>query len=340
MKPKTFVSIIATLLGIFVILNLLIWKLYTENLLTYKTGDLSRMGYIADVTTIRKPIIDLPRKHIDLINFKGEKFDVLTIGDSFSAGGVYQDYIATFNNFNVLNIPFYENNILMVLSLLINSGWIDQYKPRIIIIERVERDCSRDFGKTLDFSKTADIEDVNFYYNYKEKNKSQLPKVHFINNGNFKYLLYNMMYRFSDNAFFSEVYIKELRMPLFTTGRKLLFYEDDIGGILRGTDESIEKINENLNYMAETLKRKNIKLYFMPVVDKYDLYYDYIINNSFPRSVFFERLRSLPKEYDFIDTKNILSNELKKGEQDIFYPDDTHWSWKASKRIFETVKFE
>lgn len=78
----------------------------------------------------------------------------------------------------------------------------------------------------------------------------------------------------------------------------------------------------------------------MPCVDKYNLYSNYIINNPYPRSIFFEELRKLPKRYHLIDTKAILTEEVRKGEKDVFYADDTHWSWKASKKVFETIKFE
>jgi len=102
----------------------------------------------------------------------------------------------------------------------------------------------------------------------------------------------------------------------------------------------IDKLNNNLNALSKILKKKNIKLYFMPAVDKYNLYSKYIVNNTYPQSIFFEELRKLPKEYTFIDTKTILLEELKKGVKDIYHSDDTHWSYKASEAIFKKVKFE
>jgi hypothetical protein len=80
----------------------------------------------------------------------------------------------------------------------------------------------------------------------------------------------------------------------------------------------------------------------MPAVDKYELYRDLIVPADLgraPRSIFFEELRKLPKSYRFIDTKALLEEELKRGELDIFYADDSHWSWKAPQKIFETVRF-
>jgi hypothetical protein len=123
-------------------------------------------------------------------------------------------------------------------------------------------------------------------------------------------------------------------------GATLLFYREDIKNIEKSNAASIANLNDNLNLLADKLAKKGIRLYFMPCVDKYNLYGEFIVNNRYPRSTFFELLRSLPKRYTFIDTKSILIKELRKGEKDIFYADDTHWSWKASQKIFETVRFD
>jgi hypothetical protein len=73
----------------------------------------------------------------------------------------------------------------------------------------------------------------------------------------------------------------------------------------------------------------------MPAVNKYDLYSDYISDNRQPNDPFFGTIRPLEKNYLFVDTKDILEKELIKGELDIFYSDDTHWSFKASKAIVQ-----
>lgn len=78
----------------------------------------------------------------------------------------------------------------------------------------------------------------------------------------------------------------------------------------------------------------------MPAVDKYNLYSKFIINNPYQNSVFFEKLRVLDKKYILIDTKAILLKELKKGTKDLYYPDDTHWSFKAPEIIFRKFKFK
>jgi hypothetical protein len=89
--------------------------------------------------------------------------------------------------------------------------------------------------------------------------------------------------------------------------------------------------------LAQKLKEKSIQLIFMPAVNKYDLYSSFIINNKYPMDPFFDRIRTLEKDYIFIDTKDILLKQLNKGEKDIYYIDDTHWSYKSSDIVTDDI---
>ena len=48
----------------------------------------------------------------------------------------------------------------------------------------------------------------------------------------------------------------------------------------------------------------------------------------------------LQKDYIFINSKKILSEYLEKDEKDIFYVDDTHWSYKASNILINNESFK
>jgi len=345
-KCFTFVLV---LLMVFVLLNALIWKNFTENMLSstnYQGGDLARMGYIHRSMDLRKNICDLSVRHLELSEYTGQKIDVLTMGDSFSnigGGGrnrYYQDYIATINNTTVLNLaPYKEIDNISVLSIYANNGYLDKIKPKYIILECVERMCIKTLAHAADFTAAITVTEMDKQKKVEYNNK--LPEVSLINQGNFKFLLYSLLYNFSDHAFLSKVCIKDLSRPLFSVknAKKLVFLRDDISNIPLTTTKSVTVLNDNINALSDKLRAKGIKLYFMPCVDKYDLYSGYIIHNQYPASTFFEQLRKLPKRYEFIDTKAILAEELKKGEKDVFYADDTHWSWKASERIFKGIVF-
>jgi len=348
-KKYTF-RVLAFLL-IFVAVNLFVWKVWTEDLFSvhYKGGDLARMGYLPNSKLLRYNSFDLPLRHLEDTEYQGQPIRVLTIGDSFSNGGgggknrYYQDYIASINHCNVLNIePFQSQNILELIITLLHNGYLEKVRPKYLIFSASEKFCIEKYTLGIDFSKNADIRQQFALPRMGYNATGAGPAVTFINEGNFKFILYSLFYHFSDRAYFSKTYVRELSQPFFTSKdqRRLLFYRDDVRKIPLSTPRSVSLLNENLNTIAEMLREKGIQFYFMPCVDKYDLYSDYIVNNPYPRSTFFEELRKLPKRYVLIDTKAILLPELKKGEKDIFYPGDTHWSWKASEKIFKTVQFK
>lgn len=333
--------------------NVTVWNLATRDLLTcrdgYCPGDLARIGYIREVLVPRRFHVDLPRRHFDYRAWKGERVDVLTVGDSFSFGGgrgrnaFYQDYIATLQGLSVLNVPIYREDQLHTVILLLNNGWLDRVRPRFVLIEAVERSCIGGFAREMDFRATEPMEKIDRDYRSRVYDyETTLPPVGFVNDGNFKYVLYSLLYPFSDRAYFSKVCKVKLDRPLFYAGngRTLLFGVFDLLDLPKSNDATVGKLNENLNRLAGMLKERNIRLLFLPAPDKYNLYREYLAEKKYPESRFFELLRPLPKDYDFIDTKRILGEELAKGTADLYHPDDSHWTWRASERIFREARFD
>jgi len=357
MRYKKFAIGFLVLLTSFVLLNLVIWKCCTEVLLTkkYDGGDLARMAYALGSKQYRKMTNDLPRRHITLKEYDGRKIDVMTIGDSFSMGGgegrnsFYQDYIATIGNCSVLNIYPYPTDDrvagfspVSTLAVLMNSGYLDRIKPRCILIESVVRYCLPRYGKGLNLQASDTPENIRRYYAETTYRLDYLPKVGFINIGNFKYWYFNLLYRYHDDAGKGRIYRRKLSKDLFTAREadELLFFFEDLATIPYTTTERVRALNDTFNQLADVLAKKGIKLYFMPVVDKYDLYSEFIVDNPYPKNPFFDELRKLPKRYTFIDTKAILLPLIRAGEKDIYFADDTHWTWKASQAVFETVRFQ
>lgn len=193
-----------------------------------------------------------------------------------------------------------------------------------------------------DFGATESKEKLVKALTDKKYNLDYLPPVGFINTGNAKYFYYNLLNRFYDqpDARRRMGYgYEKLTRPLFSrNGGTLLFTKDDAVNVKLVTDQNMALLNDNLNKMAELLEKKGIKLIFMPIVDKYDLYSDYIKDNPYQPSLFFDKLRPLPKKYLFIDTKKLLKEEVDKGVLDVFYPDESHWSYRAAEKVFSTVR--
>ena len=346
MTAKRYLQIFFTILLLFILFHFTIWHLYTKQLFQNNgmthVGDLGRMSYHNDSLIFKENRVNLPKKHIDFT--KIEKVDVITIGDSFSNGGAgglnpfYQDYIASRYNLKVLNLQPFQGAWIESILQLNSSGVLDKLHPKVIILESIERSCADRFSKKIDWNLTADQKTV--IQDIKKRYPSQKDKTSFINNLNYNALLYNLLYKLNDHAYFSNVYIAPISKSLFSVKdrKNLLFYYEDLQNIKKSDQKSIALLNENLNHLQEILEKKNIHLYFMPTPDKYDIYSKYIINNPYEQSHFFELLRSLKKEYPFIDTKAILKQLVDNNEKDVYYPDDTHWSYKASAKIFEETK--
>jgi hypothetical protein len=355
-RSRHFFITLATCFAVFVLINLIIWKGWTEVLLSplYPGGDLARLGFVSGIKKVRTTYDDLPVRHLEMKDFHGGSVDMVTIGDSFSIGGgegrnkYYQDYIASLNGMRVLNIPTYKFETMIMgampastLMALYHAGWLDRIKPRYLLLESVERYTIQRLVTHFDLDITVKQEALERYYRTVSFGGPLNQEISFINEGNFKFLYYSLMYQLSEHAFRRLVVKTRLKKPMFigTQGDLLLFHCDDIQQSPLATRQNIRKANDNLNILARLLKQKGITLIFMPVVDKLNLYRPFLKNDAYPRSIFFEELRTLPKEYLFIDTKAILTKAIEEGELDLFHQDDTHWTWKASQRIFSSVRF-
>jgi len=346
MTAKKYLWTILMSLVLFIIFHLLTWNFLTKFVFDNQNssiGDLGRMSYLKKSLMPRVEEQNLLNKHIPYKANK--KVDVLTIGDSFSNGGgagengYYQDFIATEQNLTVMNIQPFPQGYIETVLILEKSGFLDRIKPKIIILQSVERFSIKRFSKNILWEISLNQKKVEMLL--EKKYNLEMPHPFFINNLNFNALLYNILYHYNNHAFFSKTYIEELNQDFFSVeeSRKLLFYYKDLKNIPLASKKNLTLLNNNLNFLQKILDKKNIQLYFMPSVDKYNLYSPYIIKKHIS-SLFFERLREFPKEYNFIDTKSILQKLTDRELIDVYYADDSHWSAKASKEIFTQIKLK
>lgn len=338
---------------IFICFHALVWEVFTKQLLATKeplyVGDLARVGYQLDSLQIRKTEVTLPKKHLKSFQWDGQPIDVLTLGDSFSIGGggglnsYYQDYITTYCNLSVMNmdrLPKVEDYMENII-IWVNSGLFDRVKPKVIILESIERLALVRFSHDMNWEQNTSLPII--YSAMKEQTQDGYPEVSMVNTGNYKYFIYNLMYQFSSNAFnHSDTYRYELDKPMFTAkaNQTLLSYDQDITSLGLITDENVQKMNDNLNHLAEILAKKGIRLIFMPVVDKYDLYNEHIINKPAGVNHFFDLLSPLAKKYYFVNTKSELKELIDHDVKDVFHADDSHWTHKASKKVMESISFK
>jgi len=339
LSSKKFVKYFMIVLGTYLSYNLIVWNLFMSQIFTPKdgtsVGDLGRMSYQVDMLHNRELKYTLPKSHLYKDNYKNQKIDIITIGDSFSRGGglgentYYQDFLASEFDANVLNLMPSGYTALETVIGLYNNGYLAKTKPKMVIVESVEREIPRRYARKLDFN----LKNVVAVPQEKTK-KLKYYSVNMINTANFKFPWYTFLYNFKDNAS-GKVYKIKLNKSLFSIGdgKKILMYKDDFDYMPHFTKEAIEQVNSNFNKVAKMLKTLNIKLVFLPATDKYDLYSDFIKDNKYPKNPFFDLIRPLKKDYIFVDTKKILLPLLEKGVKDVYWIDDSHWTQKASYAV-------
>jgi len=354
-QTRSYVYIFSVFILLLFLYHITVYSFFTNKVIAAKdsgyVGDLVRLSYQLDFIQLKKTENTLSKQHLEGAEYHGQKIDVLTIGDSFSNGGgsgknaYYQDYIASQNNYNVLNIKrlsFAGKGVAPTFFALYNSGVIEKIKPRIVILSIGSRDLVPRFAIPLDWAYKPDSQLID------EEMKKMTPRdlvslqsedVSIVNTANFKLPFFTLMYKFT--PCYKQVCKFPLKESLFSnnTDKEILVYKKSVKGLYTSTHENVKNANTNLNRIAEILKEKGIKMYLMPAVSKYDLYSDFIENNPYSKDPLFDLLEPLKKEYTLINTKKILLPLLKKGEEDVFYADDTHWSYKASEAIFSQTKF-
>ncbi len=356
-KPISLHTYLTMTLGIFIVFILyhaIIWFSLTSKLLNvpapYKVGDLARIGYQLPSIHLRIRKETLPKKHLEFPQWKGEKIDIITIGDSFSNGGAsgenpyYQDFIASDCNLTVMNInpSLFGENYLEATVALLSSGLLEEINPKVVLIESVGRYTLGRFAKPIQWNQKfsrnelfADLKNGKW-----GDGKPHQENISFISTANYKLPLYNLYYQFSPNALgYSNTYKLPLSKPLFSVkaASTLLVFQHDITSLGGITPNSVTLMNNNFNHLGDLLAAKNIQLITMIAVDKYDLYHDWISHNPYGKNTLFDQLRPMQKHYTFIDTKAILSPYVAKETKDIYYADDTHWSNKASDLVARTI---
>jgi len=354
MKFIKFIKLSLFFIAIYLFFHLIIWEKYTSKIFGRDdekyVGGIARVSYQIDALFPRKLKYTLPKQHLSKKNYKKYKIDILTIGDSFSQGVTggtnpyYQDYISSFYSQNILNISrSYQGQLQFFepIITLYNNGWLQKNRPKYIIIESVERFLIPRFTKTFNFSEN-DFHTIDDYVLSAKTHNSYIPQLKIINTANYKFIYYNFFFQKAPKVHTNVVKFN-LNKDLFSTPtfqNKLLVHNEDIISLKYYNRQTVASINDNFNKLAKKLNKLDIKLIFLVGLDKYDLYSDNIVNNPFGGNNFFDLIRGLKKEYIFIDTKKIIRDLLHNGTKDIYYSDDTHWSYKASKAIAKSSQIK
>ena len=347
MNSKKFTVVFIFIVGGFFFLNLAFWHIFVKPTFITRDGhgDLSRLGMYVSNESQTAPI-QYPGKCILFSEYvaleKKPHIDIVTIGDSFSNSGQYQAYLTSQYGKTILHV-YSQDDCVTTLRTMEENGYLAEISPNTVILESVERYMQSRFGKS-DIHSTGVSKEHFAKKQIKKENKSQSNAEEnwapgLMMSANLKFIKNKTRYFSKDNRLSDEVYIEKLSTPLFTNPTHeeiLLFYYEDLRYMNESTN--YKQINKTLNDLADDLSLQGINLVFMTCVDKFDLYYPYIQDkNPYPENHFFEEFDTYPKRYIFINTKRILEEMLATGEKDIYWFDDTHWSWKAQQRVVDDI---
>lgn len=309
-----------------------------------ESPDLLRLGYFPSIEKEYRSVFkeEFKRKTFfyEFLDNKNKKAKIFTIGDSFTEQDNfgYKNYLA--EKYDVLNFNrFIFDNQIQTLYQLLNSSFFEDRKIEYVILENVERHFVHNVIRldSLQMSKGFHFNDLS----EKPKTTKEKNEESFFSKKIIYFPLSMFRYYFGHDYLSNElIYNYNLKSDkLFSNNsNRLLFLSEDLWGLKFNNDlNEVKKMNNVLNDLSDKLSGKGIKLIVLPAPDKYDLYYDYIIDKTnFPKPLFFEYLGSLKKNYLYIDTKKILSAQLGR-KKDIYFYDDSHWSPNASKIVSEEI---
>jgi len=316
-------------------------------------GDLARIGYLKIEKNSKKKFegeaeIEMRlKKFCESSNIEPNKINVLIVGDSFSGQREYGygNYLAQNKNLNVIRFDLFKHNNkqfdnpISLLNALIQNKFFKSAGFDFVILQSVERY----FGKRLNsYAKNKfGVDKINALCkkNAGIKLRKQASTV-FPPKEIFNFPLYSLLYKIDDNAFFSKVYKVELNDNLFANfGNTLHFIHEDLKYLkYNNTKKHIQNLNNLLNKFSKNLKEENVDLIVLPAPDKLSIYYDYIkTKNDYPQPKFFKLLNEMNKKYLFINSKELLLNEITSSK-DLYYFYDTHWTPKAAQLISDEVE--
>jgi len=120
----------------------------------------------------------------------------------------------------------------------------------------------------------------------------------------------------------------------------LYFYCDDVRSEM-SVDTTLayhRSALNNLRRLYAKAEERHVKLIVLVPPDKYDLYQKYISDNPYPPKTVNEDLRRLfPDSTRLVLCKEILLPYVNQGEQDIYYLEDSHWSFYGADLVARSI---
>lgn len=247
---------------------------------------------------------------------------IVTLGDSYSQQDSlgYQQYCGKAIGNYIYNIEVLDariNHPEKSFVRLVNRGLLDS--THIVIIESVERSIIERLNE-LDFSDTAEVvlqipktERIHAKPDYAEEAMQKLRLI-------LGYRRPIVQYDLTKPLFSHPIYSKNIFIydSPWIGDSELLFTNDN---------DAINRAYRKLDKLHDFASEHNIRMIYLIVPDKYDVYYPYIV--AAPR--YNITLDLCPNKDFIVNPRKELRDTLSRGTQDVWYLNDTHWSPVGAK---------
>ncbi len=311
------------------LLVLVAWYVYV---MANMTGDLGNLGMIPfgcyDVG--EKPGFI---EYYDAFSIEeAQNADIVVLGDSFTNRNVdsYMNYLGYALGKKVchLYIANRETNICAVANKLIDNELLPNCK--VFILESAERTAVMRLSNCFNDAKIT----------FKERSEDSPNRFNVS-----KYLNLNKLSSLIKLKLNIDNPVKKLQLDGdFFTNRysdKLYFYvskTDDDGDLWyrKYNAQDYAKAKSNLLKLRDKAVANGIDFYFLMPSDKFDMYYDHIIDNPYPENPVFDCFSDIDTTW-YLSGKQILMPYLRDGVKDIYMVNDTHWSRISAKIIGERL---
>ena len=308
------------------------------------SGDLMRLGMInigAEYTdSMRETALPeiYPIGENDESRLRQMNCDVLIIGDSFSHGGGigrrgdYVNYIQHDGGrkVTVLYPDFSTENPLQTAYDLLNLGLIDSTNVKNLVMQEGERYL---------------VDRHNVFKTTNTEIFSPLTATAGAatggNGGGADPSTTGPLLRVKDFVFYrllgaDPIYKKRLDRDMFTCDEpsKLYFFFEDVEMGFNVTAQQQQAVINGFDALIAKAQEKGVNLVILIACDKYDLYQDFIVDNTYPRKTLADDVEqwTAPQREHFVYAKPLLLPRIQQGVKDVFLFNDTHWS-PASSRV-------
>lgn len=331
--------LVLSLLPIMAVFHLVMWFGFTRTLFRPETGDLKRIGYLVGYEDcMGKLEARQPTTGFTVTNLSREELvpgtHTVYVGDSFGGSVAMACSRKWHEPVAGLPIDWSQKHGLTQIMAWVREDWFRQHGIKTIIVERVQCEWLDDF---------ADQGDSSLNIPLKQEMAGRISAMYqkaspwtFANNGNFKVIFCSFAYLFSPTAFkMTDTCIVPLKQKFFdcSYGSQLLFYRGDITrGVYNAKNmPRFERAVANVKELSDLCHQQGLNFYLVVPPSKSYLYYDWVERPFYPDSKLLEALQEKARSYGYVDLKQPFHQQLEKGVQDFYYPDDLHWNYPAAE---------